>query len=1473
MFSTAGETTLYAYDINTVGRPGTSCPAETSFKILIRNTTAGSITADQTICKNTAPAALASATDGTGSGSIKYRWESSVGGATTGFNVIAGATLATYAPAALIHSTWFRRITISSYNGLNVNLHQRLRLKLPFRMRLQQVQFQQARLSVMAATPATLNSVTDATGSGTISYRWESSTTDAVTGFTAIAGVTSAGYSPPALTVTTWFRRISISTENGQTCESMPTAAVQVTVQGAVTAGTISADQTVCNNNAATLTSVTAGTGSGIISYRWESSTTDEVTGFSAIAGVTSAGYSPSALTATTWFRRITISTLDGIACESAPTVATAITVQDEVTAGVIAADQTLCNGSVPSALNSVTDGTGSGTINYRWEQSSASAPAFAVVPGALAATYTPAVLTEDTYFRRITISSLNGMLCESVPTAIVKITVQEAVTAGTIGADQTVCNGSVPAALTSITAGTGSGTISYRWESSVTDALTGFAIVPGATLASYTPAALNNTTWFRRVSISTLNGKTCESAPTAVVTIMVQDAVTTGTIGADQIICNNTVPTALSSVTAGTGSGTISYRWERSSFATTGFAAIPGATAATYSPAALTTSFYFRRVTISTQNSVSCESVPTPVVKITVQGATTAGTISTDQTICSNTAPATLTSTVSGSGSGTISYRWENSTVDAASSFAAIAGANSADYAPVALTNTTYFRRITISTQNGLACESVPSSVVTVTVQDVVTAGAIATDQIICNNTAPAAITSATEGTGSGTISYRWESSTTGAATGFMAVAGAELADYAAPALTTTAWFRRITISTQEGKICESVPTPAVKITVVPELLADAGDDQQSYNSGTFTLAANVPNAGTGKWTVVSGTLAEAMADDTNPAATVKLLPNTTVTLRWTVSEATCSVSDEVILTYDAQADVRTVKTTKTTGKTTFVPGEAVVYTIRVTNNGPSDAAMVNIKDTAPTGTTISSWTAAVTSGTVTLPGTSGSGNLNETLTNLPNGATVTYEVTVQTPAGFINNLVNTVQVTGITPDPDPACTTCQTIPLSPDIDAELKLWKSDTYQDANGDGKVNPGDLIRYTFKVQNTGNVPVSNISINDTKVAVTGSLVSLAAGATDEGTFSAIYTITQADMDKGSVYNLATVKGKDPAGADVTAESVDPAPLDPTDPANPPVTGDCPTCTITPLRATPSVTLVKTVVNTGTGANGTFQLGDDIQYRFVITNTGNVTLNNIVLNDPLISTQAINIPGSLAPGAFAEHTATYKILRPDADKGNVVNQATVTAKDPSGKNADDTSGTAADNNDATQTIIANVPPIATDDESLAESGKPVMIKVSDNDLPGTVPLDPSGIEIIADPLHGSVSKNPDGTITYTSAKGYTGTDAFTYRVKDENGNWSNVATVKITMRANALLIPNVFTPNGDGRNDKFEITGLEAYGNANLLIFNRWGNEVYKNGNYKNEWDALGLNEGTYYYILNLKQGDKTEVHKGWILIKR
>lgn len=93
----------------------------------------------------------------------------------------------------------------------------------------------------------------------------------------------------------------------------------------------------------------------------------------------------------------------------------------------------------------------------------------------------------------------------------------------------------------------------------------------------------------------------------------------------------------------------------------------------------------------------------------------------------------------------------------------------------------------------------------------------------------------------------------------------------------------------------------------------------------------------------------------------------------------------------------------------------------------------------------------------------------------------------------------------------------------------------------------------------------------------------------------------------------------------------------------------------------------------------------------------------------------------------------------------------------------------------------------------------------------------------------------------------------TTTFQLQVGDVCGN--AVATnAEIVFVECLITIPNVFTPDHDGKNDLFQIRNLEDYPNSDLVILNRWGNVVYEATGYKNDWDGGNLSEGVYFYKL-------------------
>lgn len=91
---------------------------------------------------------------------------------------------------------------------------------------------------------------------------------------------------------------------------------------------------------------------------------------------------------------------------------------------------------------------------------------------------------------------------------------------------------------------------------------------------------------------------------------------------------------------------------------------------------------------------------------------------------------------------------------------------------------------------------------------------------------------------------------------------------------------------------------------------------------------------------------------------------------------------------------------------------------------------------------------------------------------------------------------------------------------------------------------------------------------------------------------------------------------------------------------------------------------------------------------------------------------------------------------------------------------------------------------------------------------------------------------------------------------------------------------LLIPDVFSPNGDGINDTWEIKGASRYPNMRIEVYDKWGQRVFESVSYNEEkfWDGTFngklLRTSTYYYVVSLnEQGPNDTVYKGAVTIVR
>lgn len=97
-------------------------------------------------------------------------------------------------------------------------------------------------------------------------------------------------------------------------------------------------------------------------------------------------------------------------------------------------------------------------------------------------------------------------------------------------------------------------------------------------------------------------------------------------------------------------------------------------------------------------------------------------------------------------------------------------------------------------------------------------------------------------------------------------------------------------------------------------------------------------------------------------------------------------------------------------------------------------------------------------------------------------------------------------------------------------------------------------------------------------------------------------------------------------------------------------------------------------------------------------------------------------------------------------------------------------------------------------------------------------------------------------------------------------DETGCQDTLYYSIVVLDQKNIFIPNAITPNGDGINDVWNITDLEIFPDNEVIIINRWGDEVFREAPYQNGWggtnDGKDLPAGTYYYIIKLNDTGET-----------
>lgn len=330
---------------------------------------------------------------------------------------------------------------------------------------------------------------------------------------------------------------------------------------------------------------------------------------------------------------------------------------------------------------------------------------------------------------------------------------------------------------------------------------------------------------------------------------------------------------------------------------------------------------------------------------------------------------------------------------------------------------------------------------------------------------------------------------------------------------------------------------------------------------------------------------------------------------------EVESNVDDEDV----TAQQVRAIEVTKVAAPQTYDAGDTITYHYVVENTGNVTLTDVTLTDDRATGITCTpDMPAELAPGdTMTCTGTTTADAADVTAGSIPNRATASGQPPGDLPR-VEDHADEKVFAVG-----------------EPSIEI-TKVGSPQTY--------TRPGQEITYTYVVTNTGTVPLTGVTVTDDRI--TGLTCTPPEGSTlppgGEMHCTATHVTTQADVDAGIIENTATVTGHPPTGSPVTDDDFEEVNA-----------GLAPEIEIT-KTASPAVYSVH---------------GQLITYTYLVSNTGNVTLRNIVLTDTRFGT--ITCPRTtLAPGESMTCRNTHAITATDLDEGSIFNSAAATGRPPIG-----------------------------------------------------------------------------------------------------------------------------------------------------------------------------------------------------------
>jgi len=1272
--------------------------------------------------------------------------------------------------------------------------------------------------SLCSVTAATLAGNTPSTGTGA---------------WTKVSGsgtITTAADPASGITGLTTGKSVFRWTITNGACVS--TDDITITISAPATAADAGPDQNLCNATVATLAGNTASAGT---------STWTKVSGNGTITTPGSPGSGLTGLTVGTAVFRWTIK--NG-ACVSTDDVS--ITVNASATAADAGPNQTLCNVTTASlAGNAPVTGTGG------WTNVSGSG----TITNPASSTSGVTGLTTGSAVFKWTIT--NGAC---VSTDNVTIAVSAPVANVNAGPDQTLCSatatlsGNTPAAGTGTwTRASGSGTVDD--PANPASGVSGLA--PGISVFRWT---------IKNGACSDFDEMTIDNGNTAL----------TVNAGPDQTLCNTGTATLAGNTPASGSTGTWSV--------ITGGATVTSPSSANSGVSNLAAGINTFRWTIKDAACVASDDIT-----IIISAPPTAANAGPDQLVC--TTNATLAGNTPAIGKGTWTVIAGGGTVTAP--------ANPTS----AVTNLAQGVNTFRWTISNAPCTASTDDV-TITVNGNLTAANAGTDQTLCNastvtlaGNTPATGTAGTWTKFSGSGSITTPSSPASGVTGLT------------PGVSVFVW----TISNPP---CTPSSDTVKIINSAPGTVPDAGQNQTLCNTTSTVLAGNTPATGTGTWTKVSGS--GTIVTPGNPGSGVTGLAAGASVFRWTIAYGACTASDDVTVVVDAltAANAGTDQTlcnvtTATLAGNTPATGSGTWTKLSGSGTITSPSNPASGVTGLSAGPSVFRWTitkgACTSKDDVTIiissPPTAANAGPNQTLCS---SNAVLAGNTPATGTGMWTKISGSGNITA---------------PANPASAVTGLSAGTSVFKWTISNGACSLSDTVSII-----NGNVPVVNAGPDQSLCNSSGTIL---AGNTPPAGITGVWsvvlggaTVASASNPNSAVTNLSagtniflwTIKDGGCVAMDSITINVNTTPT--TANAGPDQTSLLSTATLagnTPVTGkglwtviTGSAT-VTSPANPKSGVTG-LSLGlntfrwtisappcpnsfDEVNIQVALTNIPPDAKNDTVLlfEDSFLS---IQVQANDYDANF--DSLVTSIITPPANGKVVLNGKKIDYYPDKNFNGKDKivysvcdGGTPALCDTAVVVITVtpvNDPLTMSDSLLTAHQNTSATICIPISDVDGAQAFTASSCK---NPAHGTFSSAITGTqlcVTYVPGPDYMGPDSLCLVVCD-NGIPSFCDTthvfIKVIEKSDVVFnIPQAFSPNADGVNDLFVIPGIEEYPDNHIVIFNPWGNRVFEQQPYTNQWDGSSqkggffgnqLPDGTYYYVLDL--GNGSDPVKAYVYVSR